>query len=118
MASAASATSAESRFPARGSADMHCAGGPRPPADWSGGLLLVDVLVGRARGGVASRSNGDPARLHGLRHLAHQVDLQDAVLEPCTFDVDVVGQIELAAERPSRDALVKVLVIAGGGLAA
>lgn len=90
---------------------------PQPPADWSGGLLLLDVLVGRVRGGLAPRSNGDPARLHGLRHLAHQVDLQDAILEPCIFDVDMIGQIELAAERPSRDAMVKVLVVAGRALA-
>ena len=40
----------------------------------------------------------DGPRLHGLRHLAHQLDEQQAVLEAGAGDPDVVRQIEPAVE--------------------
>src|SRR3981081_3165105 len=53
----------------------------------------------------------NPARLHGLRQLTHQLDLQETVFQRCACDLDIVGEVELAPERTSRDALEQVLVI-------
>src|SRR4051794_7867537 len=44
---------------------------------------LPDVRSGRA-------VDRNPARLHGLRDLAHQFDLQQAVVECGSFDLDIV----------------------------
>ena len=42
----------------------------------------------------------DTTGLHCLRNLPDQLDLQQTVLEGRAAHVDVVGQVELPAERP------------------
>ena len=66
---------------------------------------MLDFLVV-----VASRVDCDLARLHGLRHFADQVDVEQSAVEGCALHLDVVGQIEDAAERKRRDTLIQVLV--------
>ena len=56
---------------------------------------MFDLL---ALGGEAGFDR-DPAWLHRLRHLTHQVDLQKPVLERGALHLDVVGQAELTPER-------------------
>src|SRR5882762_5888246 len=73
----------------------------------SGRLAVLDLLVVVANAGV----DRNPARLHSLRQLAHQIDLQEPVFQRRACDLDVVGEVELAPERASRDALEQVLVI-------
>src|SRR5216683_7833846 len=73
----------------------------------SGRLAMLDLLVVVANAGV----DRNPARLHGLRQFTHQLDLQEPVFKRCACDLDVVGEVELAPERTSRDALEQVLVI-------
>src|SRR4051794_29528244 len=55
----------------------------------------------------------DPARLHRLRHFAHQVDRQYAVGQVGADDLDVVRQAEMPPERTAGDALVEIFAIAG-----
>src|ERR1700675_355298 len=65
------------------------------------GLLLdFDSLA------VADR---DRARLPGLGDLAHQVDVQETVLEARAFHQDEVGELEHALEGARRDALIEHL---------
>src|SRR5262249_11646652 len=73
--------------------------------------LRVDHL--RAR--VADR---DAARLHRLGDLAHEIDVQQPVLERGAPDLDVLGELEHALERARRDALVEhlALLLVGLGL--
>src|SRR5712672_4311480 len=73
----------------------------------SGRLAVLDLLVVVASAGV----DRNPARLHGLRQLAHQIDLQEPVFKRRACHLDVVGEVELASERTSRDAMEQVLVI-------
>src|SRR5882724_10919908 len=73
----------------------------------SGRLAVLDLLVVVASAGV----DRNPARLHGLRQLTHQLDLQEPVFQRCACDLDIVGEVELVPERTSRDALEQVLVI-------
>src|SRR5262249_39706143 len=49
----------------------------------------------------------DLARPLGFRNLAHEIDVQETVLEAGALDVDVVGKLEDALEGASRDALVE-----------
>jgi hypothetical protein len=90
------------------------------------GSLLADV-------GVASRSgrlavdlpdvrrgrtvDRNPARLHGLGDLARQFDLQQAVVERGSLDLDIVRQIELALEGPRRNSLVQELALCSAVIA-
>src|SRR5437899_1564262 len=64
------------------------------------GLELLDVGCGR----IVDR---DPARLHGFRYLSSQLDLEQAIVEPCSLDPDVVSQIEMPREGPRRDAPIE-----------
>src|ERR1700730_5849251 len=73
----------------------------------SGRLAVLDLLVVVAIAGV----DRNPARLHGLRQLAHQLDLQEPVFKRRACHLDIVGEVELAPERTSRDALEQVVVI-------
>jgi hypothetical protein len=50
---------------------------------YSFAIDLMDVRSGRAR-------DRNTTRLHGLRDLAHQFDLQQAVVEDGSFDLDIV----------------------------
>src|SRR3984893_17643801 len=63
----------------------------------SGRLAVLDLLVVVAIAGV----HRNPARLHGLRQFAHQLDLQEPVFKRCACNLDVVGEVELAPERTS-----------------
>jgi len=54
----------------------------------------------------------DRKRLHGLRYFPHQVDLQKSAFERGALHLDIVGEVEDAAERACRDALVEVLMLA------
>src|SRR5215213_598028 len=66
-------------------------------------LLLLDLFVvfrGRA---VA---DCDLSRLHRLGDLAHQLDLQQAVVEACALHLHVISKAEGAAELPRRNALI------------
>jgi hypothetical protein len=68
---------------------------------------VLDLLVVVANAGV----DRNPARLHSLRQLAHQIDLQEPVFKRRACHLDVVGEVKFAPERTSRDALEQVLVI-------
>src|SRR5262249_51369382 len=49
----------------------------------------------------------DLARLLRLGNLAHELDVQEPVLEGRTLDLDVVGKLEDALERARRDAPIE-----------
>src|SRR5947199_3728743 len=53
----------------------------------------------------------DLARLLRLGNLAHEIDVQESVLEGRTLDLDIVGKLEDALERASRDALIEHLAV-------
>src|SRR3954470_1694652 len=57
------------------------------------GRLLVVVLGDRLRSGAAG-PDLDPARLHGLGHLTHELNRQQAMLQPGSAHLDVVCQVE------------------------
>src|ERR1044072_5231636 len=97
---------------ARGPALLRRGGLGPPRAVW-GFLLFVLLVVVPARG-----TDRDPARLHRLRNLAYQLDLQQAVLEGGAIYLNVVGQAEGAAARPRRDALIEHLLAFLDSLAA
>src|SRR3954452_8978056 len=78
----------------------------------SGGLGRLDLSD------VWRSGNRDPARLHCLRNLADQFNLQQAVIKRRALDLDIIGQVELALERPGRDALIQELALGLVGLAA
>src|SRR5262249_54014335 len=63
-------------------------------------LLGFDALAGADR---------DLARLFRLGDFAHEVDVQQSVLEARGLDLDVVGELEHALEGARRDALVEHL---------
>ena len=48
-------------------------------------LDLLDVGCGQI-------VDWDPVRLYGVRNLSNQLDLQQAVVEPCSLDSDVGGR--------------------------
>src|ERR1700682_2698768 len=74
----------------------------------SGRLAVLDLLEIAANVGV----DRNPARLHGLRQLAHQLDLQEPVFKRRACYLDVIGEVKFAPGRTCRDALEEVLVIA------
>src|SRR5512143_329163 len=47
------------------------------------------------------------AGLHGLRQLAHEIDMQQAMLEACALHHDMVGELESALEAPRGDAAME-----------
>src|SRR5215470_4834562 len=51
----------------------------------------------------------DLARLLRLGNLAHEIDVQESVLQRRALDHDVVGKLEDALERARRDALIEHL---------
>src|SRR5215210_2187564 len=72
----------------------------------SGRLLPFDLprAPGRAAGGDL-----DPPRPHGLRHLALQLDRQQAVLEADALHLDEVGEVEAPLEAARGETAVEVL---------
>src|ERR1043165_3171765 len=99
-----SGTSRRRRLPAR-----------RPPPAWaSSRLLLIDLLVV-----VAARfADRDLPRLHRLRNLAYQLDLQQAVLDVRTLHLHMIGEAEGALEGAGGDALIQHRLRVLHGLAA
>src|ERR1051326_5438591 len=73
--------------------------GSRPASGSLGGLGVDDL--GRA---VADRNL---ARLQRLGDLADEIDVKQAILEARALDLDVVGELEAALERPRGNALVE-----------
>src|SRR5262249_33120106 len=63
----------------------------------------------------------DLAGLLGLGNLAHEIDVQEPVLEGRALHLDVIGELEDALERARRDALIEhltaVLLVVGALLA-
>src|SRR3712207_4733504 len=55
----------------------------------------------------AVRGNRDELRLLGLGDLAHEVEMEQAVLEGRTHHLHAVGQLEAPVEAAGRDALVE-----------
>jgi hypothetical protein len=55
----------------------------------------------------AGARNRDRPRLHRLWDLAHEVDVQEPVLQARTLDLDMVGELEATFEVPRGDALVE-----------
>src|SRR5919198_2151009 len=53
----------------------------------------------------------DLARLLRLGNLAHEINVQESVLEGRALHLDVVGKLEDALERTSRDALIEHLAV-------
>jgi hypothetical protein len=49
----------------------------------------------------------DRPRLHRLRDLALEVDVQEPVLQPCALDDNVVGKLKAALKGSLGDALVE-----------
>ena len=83
-----------------------------------GDLELFDLAVGRAAGRLDGLVAGlahdlDATGPHRLGNLAHEVDVQHAVLEVGTLHLDVVGEAELPTEGAGRDALVQELRAVG-----
>src|SRR5437667_1642145 len=56
---------------------------------------------------VLAIADRDLARLLGLGNLAHEIDVQESVLEGRALDLDVVGKLEHALEGAGGDALVE-----------
>jgi hypothetical protein len=69
-----------------------------PSNNQPSGRFALDLLAI----GCSQIVDRDPARLHGVRNLSNQLDLEQAVVEPCSLDPDVGGQNELPLERPRR----------------
>src|SRR5262245_53951698 len=61
-------------------------------------------------------ADGDAARLQALRDIAHEVDMQQTVLELGALHLDVVGELEAALEGSGGDAAVQELALLVLGL--
>src|SRR5882757_10736993 len=59
--------------------------------------------------GLLTIPDPDLARLLRLGNLAHEIDVQESVLQRRALDLDVVGKLEDALERARRDALIEHL---------
>jgi hypothetical protein len=82
-------------------------GGPEPPHHASIGFWLGCFVRRLSDSGnqslgfpnrLVQRADFDPARLHSLRHLAHEVDVQQAVVERRPHHLDVISEAELSFE--------------------
>src|SRR5262245_11111601 len=73
---------------------------------WSGGGRSLDLL----RLGFAV-ADGDAAGLKPLRHVAHQLDMEQAVLDAGALHLDVIGELETALEVARGDAAVQELAL-------
>src|SRR5580765_3376529 len=75
------------------------------------GLLVLHLLLHRS-----AHVDRDTTGLHRLGYLPHQLDLEQTVLEGRAAHVDVVGEVELPAERPRRNPLVERVALGLVGL--
>src|SRR5690348_9726758 len=79
--------------------------------------LRVLNALGRFRvdhlrlGGYATIADRDLTGLLRFGNLAHEIDVQETVLESGALDLNMVGELEGALESASRDALVEHLVL-------
>src|SRR3990170_7806099 len=69
-----------------------------------GGLAIDDL---RLLGLVGLGGDWDGARLHGLRQLAYEIDMQQTVLEHRALHHDMIGELEPALEAPRSDAAME-----------
>src|SRR3990170_6726386 len=69
-----------------------------------GGLAIDDL---RLLGLVGLGGDWDGARLHGLRQLAHEIDMQQTVLEHRALHHDMIGELEPVLEAPRSDAAME-----------
>ena len=60
---------------------------------------------------LAAVADRNLARLFRLRNLAHEIDVQEPVLERRALDVDVVGELENTLEGARGDALIEHLAV-------
>src|SRR5215207_3890957 len=95
----------------RVSGDLRFCGSGRP-----GFADLLDVVVLRDWIRRAAGRDLDPARLQGVRHLALQIDGQEAVGDARARDLDVIGEVETLPEAAGRDAAVEILRAFGLGV--
>jgi hypothetical protein len=58
---------------------------------------------------LAGACDRDRPRLHGLGNLAHELDVQEPVLQARALDLDIVGELEATLEGSRGDALVEHL---------
>src|SRR5918996_3840149 len=113
-----------------GSRSGNGTGPPRPPPTRSAGLAPgatflsglcgsgpdsvlsgLDLAVDHAR--LLPRTDLDLLRLLGLGHLAHQLDVQEAVGEAGAGHPDVVGELEAMLEGAPADAAMQVDGVVG-----
>src|SRR5439155_12301321 len=75
--------------------------------------LLLDHL-----GRTVAAADADLARLHRLGNLAHEINVQESVLEMRALDLDMVGELEHALEGARGDTLIEglALLLVGLGL--
>src|SRR3954469_25331721 len=59
----------------------------------------------------------DPARLHGFRNFPDQLDLEQAVVERDTLDLNVIRKAELPLEATRRDTAIEEISLRLVGLA-
>src|SRR4051812_43585276 len=89
--------------------------GPRHPGCGSelgcSDVLLLNVLVLVVLGDLFRLAGPDldPARLHGLRDLTHQLNREQAIVEPGATHLYVVSDVEGLLERASRDPTMQIL---------
>ena len=74
----------------------------------TGGGGLGGLLLDHLRAARLAAVDRDRARLHRLGHLAHQVDMQQAVIEAGALDLDMVGQAEAPLEGAPGDPVMQV----------
>jgi hypothetical protein len=59
-------------------------------------------------------TDGDPPRLHRLGHLARQLDMEQAMLEPGLDHLDVIGELEVTGEAAIGDTAMQIAPCALG----
>jgi hypothetical protein len=71
---------------------------------------LIDRLRFFRLAGRRTRAKFDPPRLHRLRNLSRELNLEQAVLKRRSLDLNMIFEVELPFERARRNALMKVLM--------
>src|ERR1700694_259286 len=84
--------------------------GALPSSDgWRLGRDFGADLPGLALDHLAIRGDRDGARFLRLGNLAHEIDVQETMLEGRTLDLDEVGELEDALKGAGGNALIKRL---------
>src|SRR5215471_18113636 len=85
----------------------------KAPRSYRGAAFTSNYQVGLSRClgldslAVRRRVDADGAGLHGFRDLAHQVDVQEAVLQARSLHLDKVGEPKYTLECSCGNALIK-----------